>query len=58
MLPLGTGKMNIPAVIEACDPAVNQWVIVELDNCCIDMMRAIKMSYRYMVSNGLAAGNR
>ncbi|MBR4957326.1 MAG: sugar phosphate isomerase/epimerase [Lentisphaeria bacterium] len=58
MLPLGTGKMNIPAVIDACNPAVNQWVIVELDNCCIDMMRAIKQSYRYMVSNGLAAGNK
>lgn len=58
MLPLGCGSMNIPAVIEACDPKINKWVIVELDNCCIDMMRAIKMSYRYMVSNKLAAGNR
>jgi sugar phosphate isomerase/epimerase len=58
MLPLGTGKMDIPAVIAAADPAVNKWVIVELDNCVIDMNYALKLSYRYMVSNGICAGNK
>lgn len=58
MLPLGCGKLDIPAILKAADPVINQWVIVELDNCCIDMMNGIKMSYRYLTGNGLAAGNR
>lgn len=58
MLPLGTGKMNIPATVGAADPALNKWVIVELDNCVMDMCYAIKMSYRYMVANGVCAGNK
>ncbi len=58
MLPLGSGKMDIPKIIGALDPNICKWIIVELDNCCIDMNVAIKKSYRYMVSNGLAAGNK
>ncbi len=58
MLPLGTGKMDIPATVAAADPALNKWVIVELDNCVIDMNYALKKSYRYMVSNGICAGNK
>lgn len=58
MLPLGTGKMDIPAVVAAADPAVNKWMIVELDCCAIDMNYALKLSYRYMVSNGICAGNK
>jgi len=58
MLPLGRGRMDIPAILAAADPARNQWVIVELDNCVIDMKTALAKSYDYMTRNGLAAGNR
>lgn len=58
MLPLGAGKMDIPKVVGALDQNICKWIIVELDNCVIDMNIAIKKSYRYMVSNGLAAGNK
>lgn len=58
MLPLGCGKMPLAETVKAADPNINKWVIVELDNCVMDMMYAIKKSYRYMVSNGIAAGNK
>lgn len=32
--------------------------MVELDYCNIDMNTAIKQSYKYMVENGLAKGNK
>ncbi len=58
LLPLGTGKMDIPATVGAADPAVNKWVIVELDDCAIDMNYALKLSYRNMIANGTCAGNK
>ena len=58
MLPLGSGKMDIPGVIAATDPKANKWIIVELDNCAIDMMIGIKSSYRYLVENKLGIGNK
>ena len=39
-------------------PEQVETVIVELDYCNIDMTEAIAQSYRYMVENGLAAGNK
>ncbi len=58
MLPLGRGRMNIPAVVAEADPAKVKWVIVELDNCVIDMRAALAKSYQYMTANGIAAGNK
>ncbi|MFP4383222.1 MAG: sugar phosphate isomerase/epimerase family protein [Spirochaetia bacterium] len=58
MQPLGQGKMDIPSVINAADPAVLEWIIVELDRCDGDMMEAVEESYRYLAENGLGAGNR
>jgi len=58
MVALGTGKMDIPSVIEAADPTVVQWIIVELDRCESDMVTAISESYCYLTENGLAAGNK
>ncbi|HET6384648.1 MAG TPA: sugar phosphate isomerase/epimerase [Armatimonadota bacterium] len=54
---VGAGKMNIPAVIAAADPAILEWLIVELDDCDTDMMQAVRDSYRYMTTAGLALGN-
>lgn len=58
MLPLGSGKMPIPEVLAAADPAKVEWVIAELDNCVIDMYRGMKKSYLYLTQSGLAIGNR
>ena len=58
MLALGTGKLNIPPIIQAADPAVLRWVIVELDRCDTDMFTAIEQSYTYLTKNKLAAGNK
>ena len=56
-LAVGDGKMDIPGIIAAADPDVLEWNIVELDECDTDMMTAVERSYRYLVGNGLAAGN-
>ena len=55
--PLGTGQMDIPAIIAATPEAVN-CVIVELDYCVIEMKEALRQSYAYMTSSGLATGNK
>ena len=55
---VGAGKMDIPACVEAADPNVLQWLIVELDHCATDMMQAVRDSYAYITGQGLAEGNR
>ena len=54
---VGDGSMDVAGVVAAADPAVLEWVIVELDACDTDMMTAVERSYRYLTSHGLAAGN-
>jgi sugar phosphate isomerase/epimerase len=58
MQPLGQGRMDIPGVINAADPAVLEWIIVELDRCDCNMMDAVEESCRYLSENGLGKGNR
>jgi sugar phosphate isomerase/epimerase len=55
---VGQGVLDIPGIVEAADPNVCEWLIVELDSCATDMVKAVEDSYRYMIDNGLAAGNR
>lgn len=55
---VGAGKLDMPAIIQAGDPNVLEWLIVELDSCATDMMEAVEESYKYLVGNGLAAGNK
>ena len=57
LMPLGTGTLPIPELVKAMPEQVPT-IIVELDYCVIEMWQAIEQSYRYMVDNGLAAGNR
>jgi sugar phosphate isomerase/epimerase len=54
MTPLGTGKIDIPAVVAAGEAA--EWLIVELDRCDTDMMQAVGQSLQYMLSKGLGRG--
>jgi len=57
-LAVGSGKIDIPSVIGAADEKTLQWLVVELDQCDTDMVEAVAQSYRYLVGEGLAAGNR
>jgi hypothetical protein len=56
MVAVGQGKMDIPAIIDAADPDLLRWLIVELDACDTDMLTAVADSYRYLTENGLAEG--
>ena len=55
--PLGTGQMDIPAIAAAAPECVD-CLIVELDYCVIEMKEALRQSYAYMTSSGLATGNK
>lgn len=55
---VGSGKLDIPAIIGAADPNVLEWLIVELDHCGTDMTEAVRQSYTYLTTQGLAAGNK
>ena len=57
-LPLGRGKMDVPAVIAAADPAVLKWLVVELDNFDGEMLSAVEESYNYLINNGLGMGRK
>lgn len=57
LLPVGSGKNDIKGIIAALDPEVTQWLVVEQDNSDTDMFECIESSYRYLIGNGLAAGN-
>ena len=58
MTAIGSGLLPIPEIIKAADPDVLDWLVVELDACKTDMFEAVKGSYDYLTSNGLAAGNK
>jgi sugar phosphate isomerase/epimerase len=50
MLALGTGSIDIPAILQASQA---DWHIVELDRCDTDMLEAVQQSYQYLT--GLTA---
>jgi sugar phosphate isomerase/epimerase len=54
MTALGTGKIDIPAVISAAEFA--EWEVVELDRCDTDMLVAVKQSIDYLIQKGLGRG--
>ena len=55
---VGSGKLDMPAIIAAADPSVLEWLIVELDNCATDMTEAVRQSYMYLTTQRLVAGSR
>ena len=58
MTAVGSGKVDVKAAVGATDPTVLQWLIVELDRCDTDMWEAVRQSYTYLTSNGLAEGRQ
>jgi sugar phosphate isomerase/epimerase len=57
MVAVGQGAMDFPAIMAATAQTA-EWHIVELDRCATDMMVAVEESYKYLVSEGLARGNK
>ena len=53
---VGAGKMDTPAVIQAADENVLEWLVGELDECATDMTQAVRESCKYLVGEGLARG--
>ena len=51
--PLGQGRQNMPAILEACDKAVTEYIIVEQDQS-LDRapLEAVKMSREYLKTLG------
>ncbi len=56
LTPLGKGKLPIRKLVEHM-PAQVEAIIVELDFCNVEMVKALTESYRYMIDNRLAEGN-
>ena len=54
MVAVGQGVLDFHAIIPAASGA--QWLIVELDRCASDMLKAVDESYCYLVGEGLAHG--
>ncbi|GCE09970.1 sugar phosphate isomerase/epimerase family protein [Dictyobacter aurantiacus] len=57
MTAVGEGKVDIAGVIQAAQNSA-QWLIIELDECATDMLEAVEKSYTYLISKGLAQGNK
>jgi sugar phosphate isomerase/epimerase len=55
---VGRGRVPVRAIVEAADPCVLEWLVVELDHCATDMTAAVAESCRFLVQNGLAAGRK
>jgi len=54
---VGQGRVKMAPIVKAADAKVLQWLVVELDECATDMMRAVEDSYTYLTGAGLAVGN-
>ena len=57
LMPLGTGDLPIPELVANIPDRISH-IIVELDYCNVEMLEALKRSYEYMTSNGLAVGSK
>ena len=55
MVPVGEGIMDFRRILRAAGDHV-RWLIVELDYAAMDMLRAVELSYRYLVDEGLGRG--
>jgi sugar phosphate isomerase/epimerase len=53
MTPVGKGTQDFPAIIRSAGDHV-EWLVVEMDKVSIDVFEALRQSFDYMVSNGLA----
>lgn len=52
MTAVGDGLMKWKPIIDAADPSVLEWIVVEIDKCSTDMMEAVGKSVKYLVDSG------
>ncbi len=57
MTAVGGGKMDVPGIVAASAESAD-WYIVELDRCATDMLEAVRDSYTYLTTKGLARGKK
>ena len=53
MVAVGEGTLDFDAIAQA---SAAEWWIVELDECATDMLEAVRKSYAYLTTKGLAVG--
>jgi sugar phosphate isomerase/epimerase len=56
MVPIGQGVLDFRRIVRAAGENV-EWMIVELDRAAMSMMKAVEISYAYLVREGMARGN-
>ncbi len=56
MMAVGEGKMDWGPVIDAADPEILEWLIVELDRCDTDMFEAVQKSLTFLTDAGYGTG--
>jgi sugar phosphate isomerase/epimerase len=52
---VGEGVLDFQAIVKAAG-GVTEWMIVEMDSCATDMIEAVRKSYQYLTTQGLASG--
>ncbi len=55
-LPAGAGQVELVAAAAVAECA--EYVVVELDSYDGDMMKAVRESYTYLTTNGIAQGRK
>ena len=57
MTAIGDGVMDFPSIVKA-GAGSTEWMVFEMDSCVGDVMTAVEKTYKYLVGNGLASGNK
>lgn len=57
MTAVGEGTLDFPAILSAAGNNVD-WLVVELDECATDMMKAVQKSITFLVEKGLGYGKK
>jgi len=58
MTAVGTGTVDIAGCLKAAEKGGVQYHVVELDHCATDMLTAVRESYKFLTSKGLATGKK
>ena len=54
---VGDGVLDFVSIVQTAEGTV-EWLVVELDHCATDMLKAVEKSYQYLVEKELARGNK
>jgi sugar phosphate isomerase/epimerase len=57
-LPLGEGKVPLAKLIESADEKTVRYLVIEIDQCKIDMFEALKRSFNWLVEHKVGYGKK